>query len=149
MRTLVWAVPLCMSFAAPAVAGQKLVLPVSSNDQVGLAMTGKGQGGRGVSAMLGMWSDDGALELGGFQQANAWMDPATARAAAIVSGKAMQSRGIRATGSFYRSRTSNGAGWTLSVDVRQQQVSDIGAALAGELRTASDSRLTLGGKLRF
>ena len=149
MRNLIPAVPLLLcAMAAPAWAGPKLIVPVSSNDQLGFAVTGKGQGSRGVAAMLGMWSDDGALELGGFQHGSR-LDPATARAAAIVSGKAMQSRGVRVTGSFYRSQDIKGAGWTLSVDARQQRVSDIGAALAGTWRTASDSRLTLGGELRF
>jgi hypothetical protein len=149
MRNLIRAVPplLCL-MAAPAWAGPKLLVPVSSNDQVGVALNGKGAGGRGVSAMLGMWSDDGALELGGFQHRSR-VDPATARAAAIVSGRAMESRGVRVTGSFYRSRSADGTGWTLSVDARQQEVSDVGAALAGAWRTASDSRLTFGGKLRF
>ena len=138
---------LCL-IGAPAWAGQRLVVPVSSNDQVGLAVTGKGQSGRGVSAMLGMWSDDGALELGGFQQGTR-LDPATVRAAEIVSGRAMQSRGLRITGTFFGSGRVDAAGWALSVDARQQQVSDIGAALTGAWRTASDSRLTFGGKLRF
>ncbi|HEV2569332.1 hypothetical protein [Sphingomonas sp.] len=149
MRKLIRAVPLLLCLGAgPAVAGPKLLVPVTSNDQVGVAVTGKAQGSRGLAAMFGMWSEDGALELGGFQHGNR-IDPATARAAAIVSGKAMQSRGVRVTGSFYRRQNSKGAGWTLSVDARQQEVSDVGAALAGAWRTASDSRLTFGGKLRF
>ena len=149
MCNLIRAVPLLLCLAdSPAVAAPKLVMPVSSNDQLGIAVSGKGQGGRGISAMLGMWSDDGALELGGFQHGSR-LDPAMTRAAAIMSGKAMQSRGVRVTGSLYRSGSASGAGWTLSVDARQQEVSDFGAALAGAWRTASDSRLTLGGKLRF
>ena len=148
MRNLIRAALFLLCPAMPAIAAPKLVLPVSSNDQLGFGLTGKGNGGRSLGAMLGMWSDDGALELGGFQH-GARVDPATARAAAIVSGKAKQSRGVRVTGSFYRSRSAHGAGWTVSVDARQQEVSDVGAALAGAWRTASDSRLTLGGKLRF
>ncbi|NNM75767.1 hypothetical protein HJG53_02450 [Sphingomonas sp. ID1715] len=138
----------CLGLAGPTAAAPRLSVPVSSNDQVGVAVSGKSGTGRGVSAMLGMWSDDGALELAGFQQ-GARLDPATARAAEIVSGKAMHSRGVRLTGSFYRSGDPAGTGWTLSVDARQQQVSDIGAALSGTWRTASDSRLTLGGRFRF
>lgn len=138
-----------VTLAAPAHAGPKLSVPVSSSDQIGFAVSGKTPGARGVSAMLGMWSDDGALELGGFQHGPSRIDPALARAAAIVSGKSMHSRGVRVTGSFYRSSLADAPGWTLSVDARQQQVSDIGAALSGAWRSASDSRLTLGGKLRF
>lgn len=137
-----------LAAAAPALAAPRLVLPVSSNDQVGVVISGKSRDVRGVSAMLGMWSDDGALELAGFQQGNR-LDSATARVAEIVSGKPMESRGVRLTGWLYRSRAANAAGWTVSVDARQQRVSDLGAALTGAWRTASDSRLTLGGKLRF
>jgi hypothetical protein len=125
-------------------AGPKLIVPVTSADQVGLAVSGKARAGQ-VSAMLGMWSEDGALELGGFREGPArGVDPGVARAAELVSGKRMRSSGVRLTGSFYRP-----GGWALSLEARRQQVSDIGAALSGAWRTAGDSRLTIGGKLKF
>lgn len=131
-----------------AAAAPKFVKALTSNDQVGLAVSGK-QGSRGVVAMLGMWSDDGALELAGFQERAKGTDPATLRAAEIMTGHAMRSRGLRLTGNLYRAGQREARGWTVSLDARQQQVSDVGAALSGAWRTASDSRLTVGGKLRF
>lgn len=147
MRILVIASAMLLS--TQAVAGQRLVKAVTSSDQVGLAVTGKGKGVRGASAMMGMWSDDGAIELGGFDDRRGHVDPATARAAAIVSGRAMQSRGVRMVGSFYRNASAGARGWTVSVDARRQQVTDLGAALTGSWRTLDESRLTVGGKLRF
>lgn len=128
--------------AAPAIAGPKLVLPVTSADEVGFALKGKS---RSVAAMLGMWSDDGALELGGFREGpSAGVDPNVARAAAIMAGRSMRSTGVKLSGSLHRAN-----GVSLTVEARRQQVSDIGAALGGDWRTAGDTRLTLGGKLRF
>jgi hypothetical protein len=145
---------MCMMVAAllagsAALAGPKLTMPVSSNDKVGLTVSGKQQGRRGVAATLGMWSDDGALEFGGFDDRSARLDPVTAKTAAIVAGRAMQSRGVRLTGSLYRSGQAGTRGLTLSVDARRQHVSDVGAALTGAWRTVGDSRLTLGGRVKF
>jgi hypothetical protein len=135
--------------AAPALAGgPQLGLTVTSSDQVGFQVVKKGRE-RSASAVLGMWSDDGALELGGFQDgAGRDVDPSVARAVELVSGKRMQSRGLRLTGALY------GAGaeqpdWTFAVEARQQRISDVGAALAGAWRSAGDSRLSFSGKLRF
>ena len=128
--------------AAPVTAGPKLVLPVTSADEVGFAVKGKS---RSVAAMLGMWSDDGALELGGFREGPAQgVDPNVARAAAIMAGRSMRSTGVKLSGSLHRV-----GGVSLTVEARRQQVSDIGAALGGDWRTSGDTRLTLGGKLRF
>lgn len=132
-----------------AVAGPKLLVPITSGDQIGLSVKGREAGVPGGSAMLGMWSDDGALELAGFRSQASGSDPATARAAEIVSGRAMQSRGVRLTGRLYRRRNADARGWTVSVDARRQETSDLGAALSGTWRTLSDSRLTFGGRLRF
>jgi hypothetical protein len=134
----------CLAAAPAPAAGPNLTLDLSSNDRIGLDISGKARGTK-VSAALGMWSDDGALELGGFQDR---ADPAIARAAEIVSGRAMQSRGLRLSGSLYRAGP-NARGWSLGLDARQQWTTDIGAALAGSWRTASDSRLSVNGKLWF
>jgi hypothetical protein len=125
-------------------AGRQLVVPVTSGDQVGLAVKGKPRGGS-VAALFGMWSDDGALELGGFREgAPVGVDPNVARAAAIMAGRSMRSTGVKLSGSFHRSN-----GLSMTVEARRQQVSDIGAALGGDWRTTGDTRLTLGGKLKF
>jgi hypothetical protein len=139
----IWVAALAVSMAAPAAAaGPKLVVPVTSADAVGFAVKGKS---RDVTAMFGMWSDDGALELGGFREGPAaGVDPNVARAAAIVSGRSMRSTGVKLSGALHRSN-----GVSLTVEARRQQVSDIGAALNGDWRTAGDTRLTFGGKLRF
>ena len=129
---------------AAAAVGPSLTLDVSSNDRVGLHVS-ETAGGRSASAALGMWSDDGAIELSGFQDRT---DPAIARAAELVSGKAMQSRGVRLSGSLYEAGP-DAPGWSVGVEARQQWTTDIGAALSGSWRTASDSRLSVSGKLRF
>lgn len=147
MRILVAAVLVSMS--GVACAGPRLVVPVTSGDQIGLALKGKARANGGAAALVGMWSDDGALELGGFEDRSRRVDPAVARAAEIVSGRAMQSRGFRLTGSLYQGQGADQRGWILSIDARRQRVSDVGAALSGTWRTQGDSRLTLGGKLRF
>jgi hypothetical protein len=147
MRILVAAV--LISTSGAAAAGPRLVVPITSGDQVGVAVQGKARVSGGVAALLGIWSDDGALELGGFEDRSRRVDPAVARAAEIVSGRAMQSRGVRLTGSLYRTRDVDRRGWTLSIDARRQRVSDIGAALSGRWHTLGDSRLTLGGRLAF
>ena len=100
--------------------------------------------------MLGMWSDDGALELGGFQDGALAGTPDTLeRTAELVSGKAMKTRGVRFAATIHRKGPPEARGWTLGVEARQQRVSDIGAALGGAWRTAGDSRLSISGKLRF
>jgi hypothetical protein len=131
--------------AQPALgADRQLLVSVSSADQVGLTLKGKRRGGN-LAAMFGMWSDDGALELGGFREGpGQGVDPNVARAAAIVAGKSMRSTGVKLLGALHRSN-----GLSLSVEARRQQVSDIGAALGGDWRTSADTRLTLGGKLKF
>lgn len=144
----VWWAAAAILISGEAVAAPKLLKALTSNDQVGVTVSGK-QGNRGVAALVGMWSDDGALELGGFQDRGSRIDPATARAAEIMAGRRMQSRGVRVTGSLYGAGAREARGWTISVDARRQEVSDVGAALSGAWRTVSDSRLTLGGKLRF
>lgn len=127
---------------APALAGPKLVVPVTSADAVGFAVKSRS---RDVAAMVGMWSDDGALELGGFREGpQAGVDPGVARAAAIMTGRSMRSTGVKLAGSLHRSN-----GLSLTAEVRRQQTSDMGAALGGEWRTTGDTRLTVGGKLRF
>jgi hypothetical protein len=135
--------------AAPALAGgPQLGLAVTSSDQVGFQVVKKGRE-RSASAVLGMWSDDGALELGGFQDgAGRDVDPSVARAVELVSGKRMQSRGLRLTGALYGAGAEQ-PGWTFAVEARQQRISDVGAALAGAWRSAGDSRLSFSGKLRF
>jgi len=147
MRSLLTAV--LMSMAAPALAGPALLVPVTSGDQLGIAVRGKVMASGGVAALVGMWSDDGALEVGGFHDRSRRVDPGVARAAAIMSGRAMQSQGVRLTGSLYRAQGADRRGWTLSVDARRQRVSDLGAALSGSWRTVGDFRLTFGGKLAF
>lgn len=147
MRIL-WAAALVL-MGGEAIAAPKLLKPITSNDQIGFAVTGKTLHSRGAAAMLGMWSEDGALELAGFQDRNGRIDAATIRAAEIVSGRAMQSRGVRVTGSLYRAAAPDARGWTLSIDARRQQVGDIGAALSGDWRSVGESRLTLGGRLKF
>lgn len=147
MRSQVAAV--LISIGSPALAGPSLLMPVTSGDQVGIAVHGKAKASGGVAALVGMWSDDGALELGGFHDRSRRVDPTVARAAEIVSGRAMQSQGVRLTGSLYRPQGADRRGWTLSIDARRQRTSDVGAALSGSWRTISDSRLTLGGKLNF
>lgn len=134
----------CLAAAPVRAGGPNLTLDISSNDRVGFDVSGTARGAN-VSAALGMWSDDGALELGGFQDRT---DPAIARTAEIVSGKSMQSRGLRLSGSLYQAGP-NARGWSLGVDARRQWTTDIGAALSGSWRTASDSRLSVNGKLRF
>ncbi|HEU4968537.1 hypothetical protein [Sphingomonas sp.] len=134
----------CLAATAARAAGPKLTLDISSNERVGLNITAKPRGAR-ASAAIGMWSDDGALEFGGFQDRT---DPAIARAAELVSGRRMQSRGLRVSGSLYEAGP-DAAGWSLGLEARQQWTSDIGAALVGSWRTASDSRLSVSGKLRF
>lgn len=125
-------------------AGPKLVVPVTSGDQVGLAIKGKPRAGQ-VAALFGMWSDDGALELGGFREGVAQgVDPGVARAAAIMAGRSMRSTGVKLSGSLVRAN-----GMSLTLEARRQQVSDIGAALGGDWRTAGDTRLTVGGRLKF
>jgi hypothetical protein len=127
---------------AAMAAAPDMTVAVSSNDRVGLSVTKRARGAS-VSAALGMWSDDGALELGGFQDR---ADPAIARAAELVSGKPMQSRGVRLSGTLGGQRAR---GWALGVEARRQQVTDIGAALSGGWRRSSDSRLSVSGKLKF
>jgi hypothetical protein len=145
----IWIGLLIASAAAPAHAGGPVLAhALTSNDQVGFAVSKKGRE-RSVSAVIGMWSDDGALELGGFQDgAGRDVDPSVTRAVELVSGRRMQSRGLRLTGAFYGSGAEQ-PGWTLAVEARQQRTSDVGAALAGAWRSASDSRLSFSGKLRF
>jgi len=147
MRFLLAAI--VISSAAPALAGPALLVPLTSGDQLGVAVRGKAKASGGVAALVGMWSDDGALELGGFHDRSRRVDPGVARAAEIMSGRVMQSQGVRLTGSLYRARGADRRGWSLSVDARRQRVSDLGAALSGRWRTVGDSRLTLGGKLAF
>lgn len=136
--------------ALPARAGSAptFTLPITSNDAIGLTVSRKAPGSS-VMAGFGLWSDDGALELGGFRDGAARdLAPSIARAAELVSGKALQSRGIRASGSLYRAGTEV-RGWSLGIEARRQWISDIGAALSGQQRTASDSRVSVSGKLRF
>lgn len=147
MRFLLAAV--LMSVGGPVLAGPALLVPITSGDQLGIAVRGKAKASGGVAALVGMWSDDGALELGGFHDRSRKVDPGVGRAAEIMSGRGMRSQGVRLTGSLYRAQGADRRGWTLSVDVRRQQVSDLGAALSGSWRTVGDSRLTLGGKLAF
>lgn len=129
-------------------AGPSLTLPLTSNDAIGMRV-GRQARSAAVSAALGMWSDDGAVELGGFRDGPARdIDPSLARAAELVSGKAMQSRGVRLSGALYRGG-AEARGWSVGVDARRQQITDIGAALSGSWRTVSDSRLSVSGKLRF
>jgi hypothetical protein len=143
---LAGAMPECGAYAAPA---PELTVPLTSNDRVGLSVSKKARG-RSVAAVVGMWSDEGAVELGGFQDGSAHnVDPATARAAELVSGKPMQSRGVRMTGVLYQGSGSEAKGWSMGVEARRQTISDVGAALSGTWRTANDSRLTLNGKLKF
>lgn len=133
---------------AAHAAAPSLTVPLSSNDRVGLNVARKAKGAS-VSAALGMWSDDGALELSGFQEGvSRNVDPSIARAAELVSGKAMKSRGLRVNGSLYRSG-AEARGWSVGLEARRQQITDIGAALSGSWRTASDSRLSVSGKLKF
>jgi hypothetical protein len=127
-------------------AGPSLTVPLTSNDAVGMKVGRQGKGAA-ISAALGMWSDDGAVELGGFRDGPARdIDPSLARAAELVSGKAMQSRGLRLSGTL---GGQQGHGWALGVEARRQQVTDIGAALSGAWRRSSDSRLSVSGKLKF
>ena len=130
----------------PAAAQPQLTLPLTSNDHVGFSVSGKARG-RSASAALGMWSDDGALELGGFRE-GPQVDPTTAKVAELVAGKAMRSQGLR-LGGFLHPAGADARGWSLGIEARRQRVSDIGAALSGSWRTASDSRLSISGKLRF
>ena len=132
--------------SVPAAAQPQLTLPLTSNDQVGLSVSGKARG-RSASAAVGMWSDDGALELGGFRE-GPQIDPAMSRAAELVAGKAMRSQGLRVSGFLHRGG-AEARGWSLGIEARRQRVSDIGAALSGSWRTASDSRLSVSGKLQF
>lgn len=145
----VWILPIAAAATAPATAGgPQLGLAVTSSDQVGVQVSKKGRE-RSVSAVLGMWSDDGALELGGFRDgAGRDIDPSVAQAVEIVSGKRMRSQGVRLTGALYGAGSEE-AGWTFAVEAKQQRISDVGAALAGAWRSASDSRLSFSGKLRF
>lgn len=138
-----------VSMTGQAAAGGPVVAhALTSNDQLGFAVAKKGKE-RSVSAVFGMWSDDGALELGGFQDgAGRDVDPSLARAVELVSGRRMQSRGLRLTGALYGAGPEQ-PGWTFAVEAKQQRVSDVGAALAGAWRSASDSRLSFSGKLRF
>lgn len=138
-----------ISICAPMQGhAQTLTKDLSSNERIGLGVSKQGKT-RSVSAALGMWSDDGAVELGGFRDgATNGVDPALSRAAELVSGKAMQSQGVRLSGTLYQ-QGANARGWSVSVDARRQRVSDIGAALSGDWRTTGDSRLSLGGRLRF
>jgi hypothetical protein len=111
-----------MATSGSAVAGPRLLVPVTSGDQVGVTVQGKVRAIGGVAALVGMWSDDGALELGGFEDRSRRTDPAIARAAEIVSGRVMHARGLRLTGRFYRTRDADRRGWTLSIDARRQRV---------------------------
>lgn len=136
-------IALCLTPAAGAMAaGPGMTLDVSSNDRVGVAVI-KHAKGASVSASLGMWSDDGALELGGFQDR---ADPAIARAAELASGRPMQSRGVRLSGTL---GAADARGWSLGLEAKRQQVTDIGAALSGGWRRSSDSRLSFSGRLKF
>lgn len=137
------------STTVAAQAGSRVVLPVTSGDQIGLAVQGKARLSGGVAALVGMWSDDGALEFGGFDDRSRRLDPSITKAAEIASGRSMKSRGVRLTGSFYRASGIDRRGWTLSIDGRMQRVSDVGAAVSGTWLTQSDSRLTLASRLRF
>jgi len=134
----------CLILAPARAQGPDLTFDLSSNDRVGLNVAGKPRGAS-VSAALGLWSDDGAVELGGFQDRT---DPSMALAAELVSGRPMQSRGFRLSGSIYETGP-DAPGWSLGVEARQQWTPDIGAALSGSWRTASDSRLSVSGKLKF
>jgi hypothetical protein len=128
---------------AARAAGPDMTLDLSSNERIGLNVSGKAR--TRVSAAIGMWGDDGALEFGGFQDR---LDPGMARAAELVSGRAMRSRGLRLGGSLYEAGP-DAPGWQLGVEARQQWTTDIGAALIGSWRTSSDSRLSVSGKLKF
>lgn len=149
MRSAWIAILIAAFIGAPAAAsGPQLAHEITSSDQVGFAVT-KRVRERSVSAVLGMWSDDGAIELGGFQDgAGSDVDPSVARAVELVSGKRMRSRGLRLTGVLYGSGADE-PGWNFSVDARQQRMSDVGAALSGAWRSTSDSRLSFSGKLKF
>ena len=134
----------CVAVIPARAAGPALMLDLSSNDRVGLNVSGKARSAS-VSAAFGLWSDDGALEFGGFQDRT---DPNFARAAELVSGKPMQSRGVRLSGTLYKGG-ADARGWSLGVEARQQRTTDIGAALSGSWRTASDSRLSVNGRRKF
>jgi hypothetical protein len=134
----------CLAGTAARAAGPKMTLDLSSNERVGLNVSAKPRGAK-VSAAIGIWSDDSAVEFGGFQDR---MDPSIARAAELVSGRPMQSRGLRLGGSLYEAGP-DAPGWSLGVEARQQWTTDVGAALVGSWRTSSDSRLSVSGKLKF
>lgn len=128
--------------ASPANArGPDLAMSLTSNEQVGLKVSGDDPSAS-ASAAFGLWGDRGAVELGGFQD---HLSGDAAEAAEIVSGKVMRTRGVRLTATMHRRER----GWSLGLEAKQQRVTDIGAALAGGWRRSSDSRLTLGGKLKF
>ncbi|MFD1612029.1 hypothetical protein ACFSCW_09475 [Sphingomonas tabacisoli] len=128
--------------AGPALAGgPDLAVSITSNEQVGLKVSGDDPSAS-ASAAFGLWGDRGAVELGGFQ------DRATgdaAEAAEIVSGKPMRTRGVRLNATMHRRER----GWSLGIEARQQRVTDVGAALSGGWHRSNESRLTLGGKLKF
>lgn len=46
-----------------ATAAPKLLVPITSGDQVGLTVKGNDAGVPGGTAMLGMWSDEARLNL--------------------------------------------------------------------------------------
>lgn len=125
--------------ARAEAADPALGIALSSNERVGLMVSGDDPN-VSASAALGLWSDRGALELGGFQDR---ADSTVAQTAEITSGKLMRSRGVRLGASLYR------GGWTLGLEARREQAANIGSALTGAWRTDNDSRLTLGGKLKF
>ena len=133
---------------AKAAAAPVVSVPVSDVHALGVTVSRNGTAGSAVAG-LGLWNDEGALELGGFRDGPAHdVDPALVRTAELVAGKAMRSRGVRLGASFYRGGRE-ARGWSLGVEARRQKMSDIGAALSGSWRTAGDSRLSVSGKLKF
>jgi hypothetical protein len=141
------------SAPAPSIVGNARVamLVGGEGDQLGLGVSRvRGGGGRSASAVLGMWSGDGAIEFGAFQdQAGVTATAGAAQTVQLVSGRRVRARGVRLTGSFYGSDDDDARGWSLALDARRQQTPDYVAAMRGLHRSSGESRVALKGLLRF
>lgn len=151
---IVIAILLHVAAASTAVAQSskaRFARPVGQDDQLGLTVSRERMkivNGRTVSAVVGLWGDQSAVELGAFEDRGAAATGAgAAQAVRLVSGRGVSARGVRLTGSLYEAPDQRG--WSVAVDARHQRTQDVEAMMRGEGGRTSDSRLLLSGKLKF
>lgn len=132
-------------------------------DQAGIALSGSSRrarspesgqsfrsySARSIAAALGWWADDGAFEIGIFQdQGGSQINP-LARTVQLASGRKLSASGVKLSASLYDQPDPGLGGWSLSIDARRQDMTDVDAALRGQRARTGDSRIALSGRLRF